>query len=125
MGERKNRTKKIIVRFTEDEYKLVLEMERVLGLTKSELVRSKLLTGSAALVINAKELIAELAIIGAEMNREGNNINQLARHANTLRLQGRLGADVVSHFIRLMDAHLENQQKLEVSLRKVIRSLIH
>lgn len=125
MSEKKNRTKKIDARFTEDEYKIIEEMEKTLGLRKTDLVRMRLLTNSTALVINAKEFIAELNSIGLELHRQGTNINQLARHANTLKLEGRLDADVISEFMILMEKHAKNQETLEVSLRKVMRSLIH
>ncbi|MFI5160473.1 MAG: plasmid mobilization protein [Sphingobacteriales bacterium] len=125
MPERKNRTRKIVVRFNEDEFKQVEEMEKTLGLNKSELIRARVLENSKGLVVNSKTLIAELAIVGAEMNRHGNNINQLARHANTLKLQGLLEPVIVENFNLLLARHLKNQEKLEVVLRQVIRKLIH
>ena len=124
MSEKKNRTKKIDARFTEDEYQIVEEMEKTLGLRKTDLVRMRLLTNSTALVINAKELIAEINGIGLELHKQGNNINQLARHANSLKLQGRLNPDMVTQFLVLMVQHTKNQEKLEVTLRKVMRTLI-
>eukprot|EP01037_Dinobryon_pediforme_P007119 gene7119-7185_t len=83
LTERK-RTKKIDVRFTEDEYKIILALEQELGITKTELIRQRLLQNGKSIVINAKELIARLDAIGAELGRSGNNINQLARYATIL-----------------------------------------
>jgi hypothetical protein len=125
MSEKKNRTKKIDARFTEDEYKIVEQMEKTLGLRKTDLVRIRLLSNSAALVINAKEFITEINSISLELHRNGKNINQMARHANSLKLQGRLEPDVIGHFLRLMETHTKNQEMLEVTLRKMMRSLIH
>jgi hypothetical protein len=124
MGKKNNRIKKIDARFTEDEYKIVEEMEKTLGLRKTDLVRIRLLQDSVALVINAKELIGELNTIGTEIHRHGNNINQLARHANTLYLRGCLAPEVVIQFNELMQAHVKNQEMLEATLRKIMRGLM-
>jgi hypothetical protein len=119
------RTFKIDVRFTEAEYRLIAEMERTLGISKTDLVRSKVLHNGAATVINAKELIRELTQIGTELGRSGNNINQLAHYANTLKLKNRLSPVVAEHFTRLLEAHLKSKLELSVALRKLIHILGH
>ena len=65
------RTKKIDARFTEDEYQVVLEMEKTLGIRKTDLVRNGLLKNSRSVIINAKELIGQLEKAGAEIGRSG------------------------------------------------------
>ncbi|RYE26817.1 MAG: plasmid mobilization relaxosome protein MobC, partial [Sphingobacteriaceae bacterium] len=54
-----------------------------LGISVAELLRTKGL-GTKSQVVNGVNLIASLDKIGADLGRAGNNINQLARHANTL-----------------------------------------
>jgi len=115
------RSKKIDVRFTEDEYQLILSLEITLGISKTELLRQRVLSNGTTTVINAKELIRSLDDIFAEMGRVGNNINQLAKHANTLKLQGALSPIVAEHFNSLFQKYLQVQQQLDTSLRKVIR----
>lgn len=117
------RNKKIDARFTEDEYKLILELEKELGISKTELVRMRVLNKAGNIVINARELLKHLDSIGAEMGRSGNNINQLARHANTLNVRGALSPEIASNFNELLDGYIKIQQALEVSLRKVIRAM--
>jgi len=117
------RTKKIDARFTEDEYNLVLEMEKELGISRTELVRIRLLNNGGNIVINSRELLRHLDSIGVEMGRSGNNINQLARHANTLKLQGELSPSVAAKFNELLEGHIKIYQALEVSLRKIIRAM--
>ena len=63
------RSKKIDVRFTETEYKVVLELEKELGISKTELVRMRVLNNAGNIVINARELLGLLDDIGAEMGR--------------------------------------------------------
>lgn len=118
------RTKKIDARFTEEEYKLVLEMERTLGIRKTDLVRNGLLKNSHSVIINAKELIGQLEKAGAEIGRSGNNINQLARYANMLNKKDILSPVVVERFNILLGQYLDNQKDLEVVLRKIIRMMI-
>jgi hypothetical protein len=117
------RTKKIDARFTEDEFKIILELEKTLGIRRTDLVRTRLLQDARLTVINAKELIALLDCIGTELGRCGNNINQLAKYANVLNKYGRLSPVVMERFNLLFEAYTENQKKLEISLRKIIRTL--
>jgi hypothetical protein len=118
------RTKKIDARFTEEEYKLVLEMEKTLGIRKTDLVRNGLLKSSKSVIINAKELIGQLEKAGAEIGRSGNNINQLARYANLLNQKEILSPVVVERFNILLSQYLDNQKELETTLRKIIRAML-
>jgi len=117
------RTKKIDVRFTEAEYRTIAELEETLGISKTELVRERLLHGARLTILNAKELVAELDKIGAELGRSGNNINQLARYANTLNKQNVLSPQVVVEFNRLFGDHVDRRQELTVILRKILWAL--
>lgn len=117
------RVKKIDVRFTEDEYNQVLALEKALGISKTDLFRMRVLNGAKQILVNSEDLIRQLDHIGAEMGRLGNNVNQLARHANGLNLRGALNAQVVVNFNGLMEAYIKSQQSLEVVLRKIIRTV--
>jgi hypothetical protein len=117
------RIKKIDARFTEAEYREIETLEVALGLKKSDLVRLRLLDNSAAVVVNSKALIQSLDEVGTELGRAGNNINQLARYANTLRKKGGLSPAVVNHFMELLEKYNRNQQALELSLRKIIKAI--
>ncbi len=119
--ERGKKSKKIDVRFTEDEYNLITSMEKSLGISKTELLRRRVLNDAGATVVNAKNLILSLDNIFAEMARVGNNINQLAKHANTLKLQGAISPLIIEQFDAHFSNYLQLQQQLEISLRKVIR----
>ena len=115
------RTKKIDVRFTEDEYNLIISLEKTLGISKTDLLRKRVLNNARATIINAKDLIISLDNIFAEMGRVGNNINQLAKHANTQKMQGTLSPLIIEQFDTLFLKYLQSQQQLEITLRKVIR----
>lgn len=115
------RVKKIDVRFTQEEYDDILELEKTLGLNKTDLVRARVLNNVKVAVVNAKELIALLDQTGAEMGRCGNNINQLAKYANYLSKRGSLSPVVIERFNILFEQYIKNQEKMDAGLRKVIR----
>lgn len=117
------RTKKITARFTEDEYIIVGELEATLGINKTDLVRMRLLTNAPAVIMNAKELISGIDDVGTELGRCGNNINQLAKYANVLQNQSRLDRSVINQFNTLLREYLIKQEKLEISMRHIIRAI--
>ena len=119
--EREKRVKKIDARFTQTEYELVLAMEKTLGISKTELVRLRLLNGSERMLMNTRELIGQMDVLGAEMGRIGNNINQLAKHANIMRFNGEIPVYVAEKFNALFEEYLDSQRRLEVLFRKLIR----
>jgi hypothetical protein len=118
-----NRSKKIDVRFTEEEYKVVLALEKELGIRKSDLIRIRVLNNAPNVVINAKELISQLDEIGTELGRIGNNINQFARYANILTKKSVLSPVVAERFNMLFEQYISNQKILETALRRIIRSM--
>jgi hypothetical protein len=117
------RTRFINARFTDEEYDLISKIEKQLGISKTELVRMRVLNDAKTTVINARDLIAGLDSVGAELGRIGNNINQLARHANTLKLQGALNPVIIEQFNRLFEEYIGIQRMLEAALRKIIRAM--
>lgn len=116
------RTRKIDVRFTEEEFALVLEMEMTLGLKRTDLIRMRILQ-SSQVIVNARELIVQLDQLGAELGRIGNNINQLARYANILNKRALLSVQIIARYNKLLEEYIRIQQQLEVTLRKIIRSV--
>ena len=119
--EADKRTKKIDVRFTASEYALIMELEQTLGISKTDLVRQRILNNTATVIVNAKELIRMLNEVGAELGRCGNNINQLARYANILNKRALLSPVVIERFNHLFAEYIERQTLLETTMRKLIR----
>lgn len=117
------RTKKIDARFTEEEYQLIQDLEKTLRISKTEIIRIRVLNRSTHLVVNAKALIEQLDRIGTELGRTGNNINQLAKYANILSQRGLMSSQIAERFDILFEKHIQIQAMLEVSLRKIIRHL--
>jgi len=79
----KNKT--ISLRLTEEEYNRLKNTADELGYSVSELVRKK--------VLGNREKLAprqNVRLIAYELNRIGNNINQIAKHCNTKKAIDRL-----------------------------------
>jgi len=117
------RIKKIDARFTDEEYRVILELEKTLGIRKTDLVRNRLLQNSVEVVINAKEMIRALDSVGTELGRCGNNINQLAKYANILTNKRLPSPVVIERFNLLFEQYIGNQKVLDSTLRKIIRVL--
>ena len=117
------RTKFINVRFTEEEYREITDLEKELSVSKTDLIRMRILSDAKSIVINSRELIKHLDSAGGEMGRIGNNINQLAKHANTLKLKGELTANIITQFNKLFEEYIVVQQRFEIALRKIIRDM--
>ena len=115
------RNRSIHCRFTEKEYQLIENMERVFSLSKANLIRTRVLENAEPLILDGLEFAKELRAIGAELGRAGNNINQLAKHANTLEKSGLLNESVVARFNVLIEGYNVVQTELVKTLRKVTR----
>jgi hypothetical protein len=117
------RTKKIDVRFTQEEFDLVVSMEKSSGLKKADLIRKKLLFEGEKMVMDSKAMMNNLDAVGLELSRAGNNINQLARYANILNRDGLLSAVVVDRLLLELRKYNKIKMDLERLMRKLIRLL--
>lgn len=111
----------IKAKLTESEYQQFLALEKQLGLNRSQIIKARVLHDSFAVLVDARQLLFLLDRVGAELGRAGNNINQLARHANTLNKQGMLQGQVVLEFNRLFGQYLLLQRELDAAMRQLIR----
>ena len=116
-----NRTRVIKARLTEEEFDRLVNMERHLNLNRTEIIRSRVLHNSTAVLVNADDLLKLLNMQGTEMGRAGNNINQLARHANVLNKQGLLNESVIRDFNELFGSYIKSQREMEKVFRQLIR----
>lgn len=115
------RTQRFELRLSEAERSQFLELEKALGLSRADIVRIRVLQHSKRMLVNTTEVMKLLDSIGTEIGRSGNNINQLAKHANTLRQQGMLHAALISDLIPLLTEYVRLQRELEQSIRQLIR----
>ena len=117
------KTKYLQARLSEQEYQMLVKTAKELNLSQTELIRARVLNNNQSLLINAKEAIQTLDKISMELNRAGNNINQIARYTNSLKLQEKESHDIISEFNRLFSNYIQTQQDLGKALRKIMRQL--
>lgn len=124
LNQESRRTRFIKARLTEEEHHSLRNLWVALGLKESDFLRQKLLKPSAlSTKINVSEVLAHLNLLGAEIGRSGNNINQLARHANFLNKRGMLSSDVVLQFNTLFSAYISVFRDMEKATRALLRLL--
>lgn len=115
------RTKIIAGRFTIKEVEQINGIAKLYNLSKTELIRSKLLENIEPTLINGAEFTKELRSIGTEIAHIGNNINQLAKHANSLAKVGAMDDSVINRFNVYMNIYNNQSIELNTLLRKIIR----
>ncbi|MFF5380894.1 plasmid mobilization protein [Pedobacter suwonensis] len=118
------RTRFIKARVSEEEYALIRSLWISLGLKESDFLRVKILNSSSvSMKVNTSEVLKRLDDIGAEIGRSGNNINQLARHANFLNKRGMLSNEVIEKFNELFSNYISLFREMEKSTRALLRLL--
>ena len=73
--------------------------------------------------VNALEVVRLLDQLGGELGRSGNNINQLARHANFLNKRGMLNEEIVAKFNNLFSEYIFLFREIEKEIRLLLRQL--
>ena len=73
-------------------------------------------------IINNVALINHLDVIGKEIGRIGNNINQLARYANIQIKSGKMDLRTMAKFTDQMDKYLQERRELAKAYRALVRS---
>lgn len=117
------RNRLIKAKLTDEEFSELIRIQKASGMNRMELIRKRVLGSGTAVTVNMKEVLGELDTIGAELGRAGNNINQLARHANILNRQQRLDPGVVAEFNALFTEYIRIQRELEKTLRQLLRTM--
>lgn len=121
--EQDARTRIIQARVTRAESASLQAQAADLGISLTQLIRDRLIGGNAPRTVDTKELLRKLDTVGTELGRTGNNINQLARHANTLSRQGISPYAAVDAFIPLFRDYIRRQENLEKLLRHLLRKM--
>ncbi len=67
--------------------------------------------------------IQELHQIGTSLSRAGNNINQLAKHANGLNKIGCLNESIIDRLNIVLGDYNANREKIRIAFRRIIREM--
>lgn len=107
-------------RMTEEEIGQLRKMAQESGRTVSAFIRAKLFGGEKA-TINAVEFLKEYKAQIHELQKIGNNINQLAHYANICMNSGQLSQSVVEEMNEKMGDLIRCERAIESLERKIIR----
>ncbi len=119
--ENGKRERRIFICLSDDEVERLMFLESETGSNRSSLFREMVLNNSDRVFLNARELLKALSVISGELGRIGNNINQLARHTNTLNKNSNVPIGVVTNFNDLMTEYLLAEQDLHKAFRDIYR----
>ncbi|MDX3917004.1 MAG: ribbon-helix-helix domain-containing protein [Pseudosphingobacterium sp.] len=117
------RNRRFGIRLTEDEMARLSELEKTSGLSRSDLLRAAISSLNLSQQCVPAELLSSLDSLGSELGRSGNNINQLAHHANLLNRRGDLDQQFVPPFTELLGKHTELLKQIETCLRGILRNM--
>lgn len=91
------------------------------GLTMTDYVLKKCL--DQRLVFNHVEYLKEIHELNLEIARQGNNINQLAKYANTLNISGKLNSEIAEKLTEILSIYSIKQDEIRSAFRRLIREM--
>jgi len=121
LEEQEAKTSYIKIRCHADEKRKVEELAKNYGLTVTDYVLKKCL--GQKVVANKIDFLKQLDSVGLELSRAGNNINQLAKHANRLNKIGKTDESLVAKLNLNLEYYTNKQRELRQTLRRIIREM--
>ena len=120
MKEKRERLSWVSVRLKPKDYTQLKAESRFLRVSLSQLIRIKL-SNDGSRIIDTKGILNAIDKVVAEQARVNNNINQLAKHANTYR--DKISTEIfLSHTIQ-MEKHLEYRDCMNKFLKQIYRAI--
>ncbi|MGV8135036.1 MAG: plasmid mobilization relaxosome protein MobC [Mangrovibacterium sp.] len=116
-----NKTAEIKIRCLLQEKEEIIRRAKTYGLTVTDYVLKKCL--DKKIVFNHIEIVQEIHQLNLEMARAGNNINQLAKYANTLQKVKRLKPEIANRLNTFMTDYLQKQDEIRKVFRKLTREM--
>lgn len=107
---------------TPSEKQQLEKLAQTAGLSLSQYCRGKLFDTVPLYRANPRELIQMMNRLSAEMHPVGNNINQLARHANTAAKSGWSGGPAMDELNQLITLFTKQQAVIAEAFVKFLRS---
>lgn len=115
------RDKRIEIRLTADELITLQKLENETKINRSILFVKRILYKQDFFV--TVDILKELSSVGQEIGKIGVNINQMARHCNTIVKSQILNSKVAEQFNRLMVEFLEQEREINKLFRQMYRTM--
>lgn len=120
MREKRENLYWISVRLKPDVFTRLKEESRSLEVSMSQLIRMKL-SADTIKIIDTKGILSAIDKVVAEQARVNNNINQLAKHANTYR--DKISPDIFLNYTRQMAKHLDQRDFMNKFLKQIYQAI--
>lgn len=115
------RDKRIEIRLTEEEFYILQRLENETKLSRSLLFVNRILHQQDYFITN--DVVKELSSIGQEIGRIGVNINQMAKHCNTVIKSQSLNSKITEEFNKLMQEFLSEEKEINKLFRQMYRTM--
>lgn len=120
MMEKRENLSWVSVRLKPDIFARLKEESRSLGVSLSHLIRMKL-SADTIKIIDTKGILNAIDKVVAEQARVNNNINQLAKHANTYR--DKISPEIFLNHTIQMAKHLEHRDFMNKFLKQIYQAI--
>ncbi|MCE5223200.1 MobC family plasmid mobilization relaxosome protein [bacterium] len=121
LADDKKRSSAFLIKCKKSEHNMIRDSAKTHGLTVTEYVLRK--SFGQKLTFNHVELLKELHQMNLELARTGNNINQLAKYANTMNKVGKLKPEIADKLHTSLSTYLQKQDEVRSAFRKLIREM--
>ncbi|WP_303922346.1 plasmid mobilization relaxosome protein MobC [Draconibacterium sediminis] len=99
----------------------IKELAKSYGLTMTEYILRKCFDENVS--FNHVEFLKEIHVLGTELSRQGNNINQLAKYTNTLNIEKKLTPEIATRLEEILLEHIKKQEEVRIAFRTLIREM--
>lgn len=121
LSETEKQATQINIRCSIEQYNQIKTTAKDSGLSVTDYLLKRALNNK--IVYNYNILIDELNSVGTEFSRAGNNINQLAKHANSLNKIGKLDKSLIERMNLVMVDYTKKYDDMRSMLRSIRREL--
>ncbi|ATP56227.1 hypothetical protein CPT03_06970 [Pedobacter ginsengisoli] len=115
------RDRRIEIRLTEQELIILQRLENETHISRSCLFIKRILYQQDFFVTT--DVLKELASVGQEIGRIGVNINQMAKHCNTVIKSQSLNPKITEEFNKLMQEFLSEEKEINKLFRQMYRTM--
>jgi len=116
-----NRTKRFEIRLTAEEFNRLKSEAEEYGHSPTQYVRKRIFKREVA-VINAVEFLSQYRERNRQLNKIGNNINQLARYANYVENSGKVSPAIIEELNSCLREFVRCQRETADLNRRILKS---